>query len=175
MKILVAGVSLLPHTWGKTSHFADLSPLQQGAGFLGSNLVNHLLQQPEKHEIIILDSFTSAEEATVAHLKAHPRVKILRCDITESLSIMTLGLEVDQIYHLACPASPKWYQKDPVHTLKTCYVGTENLLKAAGRCGARILVASTSGESRFGTPPACLFWPSLPSILQVIRRGSEMY
>lgn len=108
-----------------------------GAGFLGSHLVEKLLQ--EGHEVICLDNFYTGSKLNVAHLLHHPNFELLRHDVT-----FPLYVEVDQIYNLACPASPIHYQKDPVQTTKTSVHGAINMLGLAKRTGARILQASTS-------------------------------
>ncbi|CZR51014.1 related to nucleoside-diphosphate-sugar epimerases [Phialocephala subalpina] len=109
-----------------------------GAGVLGSSLVGHLLE--EGHAVVLLDAFVNGLESSKNHLLTSRNLTILRRDIEESLD----DIYVDQIYHLACPASPKHYQGDPIKTLRTCFVGTENLLKCALRCNARLLFSSTS-------------------------------
>ncbi|KUJ07537.1 nucleoside-diphosphate-sugar epimerase [Mollisia scopiformis] len=125
-----------------------------GAGFLGSNLVNHLLK--EGHDVVLLDSFIVGLESSINHLVDLPNLTVLRHDITKPLK----DLRVDQIYHLACPASPKHYQRDPIKTLQTCYIGTENMLKCALRCNARMLFSSTSeiyGDSLVSPQPESYF------------------
>lgn len=108
-----------------------------GAGFLGSHLCERLLN--DGHEVICLDNFFSGRRANVAHLIKHPNLEIIRHDIVEPIL-----LEVDRIFHLACPASPVHYQFNPVKTIKTSVVGTINMLGLAKRVRARILLASTS-------------------------------
>jgi UDP-glucuronate decarboxylase len=108
-----------------------------GAGFLGSHLCERLLA--DGHEVLCLDNFFTGTHANVAKLRDSPRFEIFRHDVQEPLTI-----EVDQIFHLACPASPIHYQRNPVRTIRTAVEGTLNLLDVARECGARILIASTS-------------------------------
>jgi UDP-glucuronate decarboxylase len=108
-----------------------------GAGFLGSHLCERLLR--DGHEVICLDNFFSGKRANVAHLIGNPRFELLRHDIVEAVL-----LEVDRIFHLACPASPVHYQYNPVKTIKTSVMGTINMLGLAKRVHARILLTSTS-------------------------------
>jgi UDP-glucuronate decarboxylase len=108
-----------------------------GAGFIGSNLCETLLTLG--HEVICVDNFYSSTRSNILHLLGNPRFELLRHDIT-----FPLYVEVDQIYNLACPASPIHYQRDPVQTTKTSVHGTINMLGLAKRCRARFLQASTS-------------------------------
>ncbi len=108
-----------------------------GAGFLGSHLCDKLLAQG--HEVICLDNFYTGQKKNIAHNLKNPNFELIRHDITEAIR-----LEVDQIYNLACPASPPHYQHNPVGTIKTCVHGSINMLGLAKRTGARILQASTS-------------------------------
>lgn len=108
-----------------------------GAGFLGSHLVERLLS--EGHEVLCVDNFYTGTRSNVAPLIGHERFELLRHDVT-----LPLYVEVDQIYNLACPASPIHYQHDPVQTTKTCVHGAINVLGLAKRTGARVLQASTS-------------------------------
>jgi len=108
-----------------------------GAGFLGSHLCERLLA--DGHEVVCLDNFFTGTHANVAQLRDNPRFELFRHDVQEALTI-----EVDQIFHLACPASPIHYQRNPVRTIRTAVEGTLNLLDVARECGARILIASTS-------------------------------
>jgi len=108
-----------------------------GAGFIGSHLCERLLAQG--HELICLDNFFTGQRQNVSHLLDHKCFELLRHDVTEPLL-----LEVDQIYNLACPASPVHYQYNPVKTVKTNVMGTINMLGLAKRVRARILQASTS-------------------------------
>jgi UDP-glucuronate decarboxylase len=108
-----------------------------GAGFVGSHLCERLLA--DEHEVVCLDNFFTGTHANVAHLRNHPRFELFRHDVQERLT-----MEVDQIFHLACPASPIHYQRNPVRTIRTAVEGTLNLLDVARECGARMLIASTS-------------------------------
>ena len=108
-----------------------------GAGFLGSHLCERLLA--EGADVLCVDNFFTGARANIAHLIGSPRFEFLRHDIT-----FPLYVEVDQIYNLACPASPVHYQFDPVQTTKTSVIGAINMLGLAKRTKARILQASTS-------------------------------
>jgi UDP-glucuronate decarboxylase len=110
-----------------------------GAGFLGSALCLRLIEQGEN--VICLDSLRTGSLANIAQLKGHPRFSFLRHDIIDPVQI---GGSVDEIYNLACPASPPLYQADPIHTMRTCFTGSMNLLELARAKSARILLASTS-------------------------------
>lgn len=108
-----------------------------GAGFLGSHLCERLIA--DKNKVICVDNLHTGEKSNIRHLINHPNFEFLRHDI-----IFPLYLEVDQIYNLACPASPIDYQFDPVQTTKTCVYGAINMLGLARRVKAKILQASTS-------------------------------
>jgi UDP-glucuronate decarboxylase len=108
-----------------------------GAGFIGSHLTRRLLA--EGHEVLVVDNFYSGTRQNIEELKGEPRFELMRFDVT-----FPLYVEVDEIYHLACPASPVFYQRDPVQTTKTCVHGSINMLGLAKRCNAKILLASTS-------------------------------
>jgi len=108
-----------------------------GAGFLGSHLCRKLLNHD--HEVLAVDNLYTGSKANIADLVANPNFEFLRHDIT-----FPLFVEVDGIFNMACPASPKHYQKDPVQTLKTCVVGSINMLGIAKRLDIPILQASTS-------------------------------
>jgi len=108
-----------------------------GSGFIGSHLCRRLLELG--HEVLVVDNFYSSTRRNVAGLLGEPRFELMRHDVT-----FPLYVEVDQIYHLACPASPVYYQRDPVQTTKTCVHGSINMLGLAKRLGARVLLASTS-------------------------------
>ncbi|MBI5234399.1 MAG: SDR family oxidoreductase [Deltaproteobacteria bacterium] len=108
-----------------------------GAGFLGSHLCERLLNGG--NDVICLDNFFTGRKENIAHLSGNPRFELIRHDIIEPIL-----LEVDQIYNMACPASPVHYQYNPVKTIKTSVVGTLNMLGMAKRVKARILQASTS-------------------------------
>ena len=108
-----------------------------GAGFLGSHLCERLLN--EGNDVICADNFFTGDKANIEHLLDNPYFELLRHDVTFSLYV-----EVDEIYNLACPASPVHYQFDPVQTTKTSVVGAVNMLGLAKRTKAKILQASTS-------------------------------
>ena len=108
-----------------------------GAGFIGSHLTDALLEAG--HEVLCVDNFFTGTKDNIAHLRDKERFEFLRHDVT-----FPLFVEVDQIYNLACPASPIHYQHDPVQTTKTSVHGAINMLGLAKRLGARILQASTS-------------------------------
>jgi UDP-glucuronate decarboxylase len=108
-----------------------------GAGFIGSHLIDRLMEQG--HEVICLDNFYTGHKRNIERWLTHPYFECIRHDITEPIR-----LEVDQVYHLACPASPVHYQYNPVKTIKTNVIGTLNMLGLAKRVKARILLASTS-------------------------------
>jgi len=108
-----------------------------GAGFLGSHLCERLLN--EGNEVISLDNYFTGNKDNIIHLMDNPRFEVMRHDVT-----LPLYVEVDEIYNLACPASPIHYQHDPVQTTKTCVHGAINMLGLAKRTGAKILQASTS-------------------------------
>jgi UDP-glucuronate decarboxylase len=108
-----------------------------GAGFLGSHLCERLLL--DGHEVVCVDNFFTGVKDNVAHLVDHPYFELIRHDVT-----LPLYVEVDQIYNLACPASPIHYQHDPVQTTKTSVLGAINMLGLAKRTKARIFQASTS-------------------------------
>ncbi len=108
-----------------------------GAGFIGSHLCERLLN--EGNDILCVDNFYTGPKRNIAHLLGHPRFEILRHDIT-----FPLYVEVDEIYNLACPASPIHYQHDPVQTTKTSVHGAINMLGLAKRLKAKIFQASTS-------------------------------
>ena len=108
-----------------------------GAGFLGSHLCERLIAAG--HDVLCIDNYFTGRRANVAHLIGHPRFEIMRHDVT-----FPLYVEVDEIYNLACPASPIHYQHDPVQTTKTSVHGAINMLGLAKRLRAKILQASTS-------------------------------
>lgn len=108
-----------------------------GAGFLGSHLCERLIN--ENCEVICLDNLYSSEKRNIEHLIGHKNFEFIRHDITEPIQ-----LEVEEIYNLACPASPIHYQRDPVQTIKTSILGAVNMLDLASRVGAKILQTSTS-------------------------------
>jgi UDP-glucuronate decarboxylase len=108
-----------------------------GAGFIGSHLCERLISQG--HEVVCLDNFFTGRRDNIRHLLDYSRFELLRHDVCEPLL-----LEVDQVYNLACPASPVHYQYNPIKTVKSNVMGTLNMLVLARRVGARILQASTS-------------------------------
>ena len=108
-----------------------------GAGFLGSHLCERLIE--DGAEVICLDNFFTGRRENVDRLLGHRRFELMRHDVTEAMT-----LEVDEIYHLACPASPIHYQRNPVRTIRTGVVGTLNMLDVARESRARVLIASTS-------------------------------
>ncbi|MGQ4648974.1 GDP-mannose 4,6-dehydratase [Lyngbya aestuarii] len=108
-----------------------------GAGFIGSHLIDRLMA--DSHEVICLDNFYTGHKRNILKWLDHPYFELIRHDITEPIR-----LEVDQIYHLACPASPVHYQYNPVKTIKTNVLGTLYMLGLAKRVKARLLLASTS-------------------------------
>jgi len=108
-----------------------------GAGFLGSHLIDKLLKQG--HEILCVDNLFTGMKRNIEHLRSHPRFEFIRHDVT-----FPLYLEIDEIYNLACPASPIHYQHDPVQTTKTSVHGAINMLGLAKRLNCKILQASTS-------------------------------
>jgi len=108
-----------------------------GAGFLGSHLCKRLLEGGD--EVICLDNFFTGTKDNVLPLMKNPYFEVIRHDVT-----VPIDLEVDQVYNLACPASPVHYQKDPVQTIRTCVHGAINMLALAQRAKARILSSSTS-------------------------------
>lgn len=108
-----------------------------GAGFIGSHLIDRLMN--DGHEVICLDNFYTGKKHNLIQWLDNPNFEMIRHDITEPIR-----LEVDQVYHLACPASPVHYQYNPIKTVKTNVIGTLNMLGLAKRVKARFLLASTS-------------------------------
>jgi UDP-glucuronate decarboxylase len=108
-----------------------------GAGFIGSHLCDRLVA--EGHHVVCLDNFFTGRRENIEHLLDHPRFEVMRQDVTEPVFV-----DVDQIYNLACPASPIHYQYNPVKTVKSNVMGTINMLVLAKRLRARVLQASTS-------------------------------
>jgi UDP-glucuronate decarboxylase len=108
-----------------------------GAGFIGSHLCERLLN--DGYDVLCVDNYYSSTKDNIAHLLPNPRFEVIRHDVT-----FPLYVEVDEIYHLACPASPIHYQRDPVQTTKTAVHGSINMLGLAKRTGAKILITSTS-------------------------------
>ncbi|KAI8586038.1 hypothetical protein BDZ88DRAFT_315425 [Geranomyces variabilis] len=125
-------------------HIRNLSPagvkrilVSGGAGFVGSHLVDKLLLMG--HSVIVLDNFYTGSADNLKHWTGYSKLRIVDHDVTTPFFA-----DVDQIYHLACPASPPQYQRDPIFTINTCTTGTLNMLKLAKEMSARVLVASTS-------------------------------
>jgi UDP-glucuronate decarboxylase len=108
-----------------------------GAGFVGSHLCERLVA--DGADVVCLDNFFTGSRSNIASLLGHPRFELIRDDVTNPVQ-----LEIDQVYHLACPASPVHYQRNPVRTIRTAVEGTLNVLEAAREAGARVLLASTS-------------------------------
>jgi UDP-glucuronate decarboxylase len=108
-----------------------------GAGFIGSHLIDRLMKK--QHEVICLDNFYTGTKRNIRQWIGHPNFELIRHDVTEPIR-----LEVDQIYHLACPASPVHYQYNPIKTTKVNFLGTLNMLGLAKRVKAKFLLASTS-------------------------------
>jgi len=108
-----------------------------GGGFLGSHLCDRLIERGD--DVICLDNFFTGRKQNIAHLSGHPRFELVRHDIVHPMYI-----EAEQIYNMACPASPEAYQFNPIKTIKTSTVGMVNVLGLAKRCRARVLHASTS-------------------------------
>ena len=122
-----------------------------GAGFLGSHLCEKLLK--EGNDVICVDNLFTGSKDNIRHLMTNPYFEFIRHDITEPLYV-----EVDEIYNLACPASPVYYQYDPIKTAKTSVIGAMNMLGLARRVHARILQASTSevyGDPEVHPQPEC--------------------
>ncbi|MBO6658847.1 MAG: SDR family oxidoreductase [Pseudomonadales bacterium] len=118
-------------------HLRKRTLVTGGAGFLGSHLCERLLK--EGHEVLCVDNYFTGSKRNIEHLFDHPRFELMRHDVC-----FPLYVEVDEIYNLACPASPVHYQHDPVQTTKTSVHGAINMLGLAKRVGAKILQASTS-------------------------------
>jgi UDP-glucuronate decarboxylase len=108
-----------------------------GAGFVGSHLCERLVH--DGHEVICVDNFFTGQRANIQSLSRHAQFELLRQDV-----IQPMVMEVDEVYHLACPASPVHYQRNPVRTIRTAVEGTLNVLELAREVGARVLIASTS-------------------------------
>ena len=108
-----------------------------GSGFIGSHLCDRLVK--DGNDVICVDNLFTGSKDNIRHLLGNPYFEFIRHDV-----IQPIFVECDQIYNLACPASPKWYQKDPIYTFKTSIYGAFNTLGLAKRTGARILQASTS-------------------------------
>jgi len=130
-----------------------------GAGFVGSNLVDRLMM--EGHEVIVLDNMFTGRKKNVQHWIGHPHFQMIIADV-----INPVYVEVDQIYHLACPASPPHYQYNPIKTIKTSTEGTLNMLGLAKRVKARMLLTSTSeiyGDPQINPQPET-YWGNVNPI-----------
>src|SRR3978361_2243278 len=110
-----------------------------GAGFIGSNLCDRLVQKG--HHVVCVDNLFTGQLANVRPLLNHPRFSFIEHDVRQALAI---DGTVDRIYNLACPASPRHYQRDPIGTMRTCVLGAQHALELAREKGARVLQASTS-------------------------------
>lgn len=114
-----------------------------GAGFLGSHLVDRLVERGD--EVVALDNFYTGRPANLAHLRNHPRFAFVEHDVVVPFPRSgPLAQRFDRVFHLACPASPPAYQRDPIYTAKTCFLGTLHALERAVEDSARLLQASTS-------------------------------
>eukprot|EP01090_Pellita_catalonica_P015401 TRINITY_DN4174_c0_g1_i1.p2 TRINITY_DN4174_c0_g1~~TRINITY_DN4174_c0_g1_i1.p2 ORF type:complete len:319 (+),score=42.54 TRINITY_DN4174_c0_g1_i1:102-1058(+) len=111
-----------------------------GAGFIGFTMVTRLLS--EGHKVVVLDNLQTGQEEHVKEWESHKNFTFVRQDVIESY--LPTQFKFDQIYHMACPASPPLYQMDPIHTAKTNFMGTLNMLELARRDNARMLICSTS-------------------------------
>jgi len=130
-----------PSQWPEVANLPESQRLRilvtGGAGFVGSHLVDRLMIQG--HDVIVLDNFFTGRKANLQQWSNHPNFQLISHDVVEPIM-----MEVDQIYHLACPASPPHYQYNPVKTIKTSTMGTVNMLGLAKRVKARMLLTSTS-------------------------------
>ncbi|ELV09733.1 UDP-glucuronic acid decarboxylase 1 [Tupaia chinensis] len=133
------GVGVKAELWTRTNAQGSREPLSVtgGAGFVGSHLTDKLMM--DGHEVTVVDNFFTGRKRNVEHWIGHENFELINHDVVEPLYI-----EVDQIYHLASPASPPNYMYNPIKTLKTNTIGTLNMLGLAKRVGARLLLASTS-------------------------------
>ncbi len=114
-----------------------------GAGFLGSHLCDRLIAQG--HHVVALDSLFTGSKKNIAGLASNPNFKFVQHDVVDPITVQTLGVSgLDEIYNLACPASPVHYQYDPIHTMKTSVLGALNMLELARNTGAKVFQASTS-------------------------------
>ena len=114
-----------------------------GAGFLGSHLCDRLIGQG--HQVIALDSLFTGSKNNLTGLASNPNFKFVQHDVVDPSTVQTLGVSgLDEIYNLACPASPVHYQHDPIHTMKTSVLGALNMLELARSTGAKVFQASTS-------------------------------
>ena len=128
-----------------------------GAGFIGSHLCEHFIQTTD-HKVICMDNLSSGRRTNIDKFLGHKQFTFLEADI--NTHIFSDEFVVDEIYHLACPASPQFYQKDPLRTLQTNFVGTSNMLILATHCKAKMLFTSTSevyGNSKI-SPQHEAYW-----------------
>ena len=128
-----------------------------GAGFIGSHLCEHFIQTTN-HEVICMDNLSSGRRTNIDKFLGHKQFTFLEADI--NTHIFSNEFVVDEIYHMACPASPQFYQKDPLRTLQTNFVGTSNMLILATHCKAKMLFTSTSevyGSPKF-SPQQESYW-----------------
>jgi len=142
-----------------------------GAGFLGSNLSEKLLN--EGHEVICLDNFFTGSKDNILHLTKNPYFEVIRHDVT-----MPFFIEVDEIYNLACPASPVQYQYNAIKTIKTSVMGAINMLGLAKRIRAKVLQASTSevyGDPEGDCAPATMKGSAAPNRFSSIITGKIKY
>jgi len=109
-----------------------------GAGFIGSHLIDRLMST-DTNKVICIDNFQTGTEKNIKQWRGNPRFELVNHDVREPFNV-----EADQVWHLACPASPDKYQQDPIATAETCFMGTRNALSVAHQCKARILFTSTS-------------------------------
>lgn len=122
-----------------------------GAGFLGSHLCERLIN--DEYNVICVDNLFTGNKDNIYHLLQNPHFKFIQHDM-----IQPIYIECDEIYNLACPASPVWYQKDPIYTVKTSFFGAMNVLELAKKTGAKILQTSTSevyGDPEIHPQPEC--------------------
>ncbi len=131
-----------------------------GAGFIGSHLCKRLLDDGDY--VFCLDNFYSSNAKNIEQLKLHPHFLFVNHDIINPIRYV----DIDEIYHLACPASPRWYQKDPVYTIKTSVVGSINVLEIAKENNCKVLLSSTSeiyGDPLIHPQPET-YWGNVNSI-----------
>lgn len=121
----------------KMAHKRKIILVTGGAGFLGSHLCDRLIE--DDNYVICLDNFFTGKKENILHLLNHPNFELMKYDLINSIS-----LEVDEIYNLACPASPIHYKKEPIKTIRTCVIGSDNMLSLAKRLQIPVLQTSTS-------------------------------
>jgi len=112
-----------------------------GAGFLGSNLIDHIFQTERHVKIWCIDNLQTGSEKNIVHLLERTDFVYIKHDVCDPID---LDVRFDEVYNLACPASPVHYQSDPIKTIKTCFIGTSNILDLVRKCNAKLLHASTS-------------------------------